>query len=329
MTDTIQNSIRLIKTCHRGGHWGMFWEGKTKLSSWYEIGKPAHFTVKADVYFGVSPSAQIPPTNGDGKPAEQCCIATQNNYIGAVNCLYSEYDGKDFSGGKEEALDKIEQLPVYPSVIVDSGGGYHAYWFFEQPVMIDNDETRANMIVAQMQWVSLTGGDKGAKDLRRVLRVPGTWNAKYSPFREVVFVETNWQEYDSTTIISFCSSRCEAIRKSAPLGRIGNIAVTRGSGLIERFNADNPPGKILEAHGYSLSPSGEKFTRPGKKSSAGISGTVKEWNGKETIYSWSSNDPLFCGEDGHRIDSFDAYVKLEHGGDVSAALKAVKEMYRP
>jgi hypothetical protein len=43
----------------------------------------------------------------------------------------------------------------------------------------------------QSAWVRLTGGDTGAKDLARVLRLPGTFNAKYDPPRKVEFSRFN------------------------------------------------------------------------------------------------------------------------------------------
>ncbi|WP_343415588.1 DNA-primase RepB domain-containing protein [Candidatus Amarolinea dominans] len=82
--------------------------------------------------------------------------------------------------------------------MVDSGGGYHCYWFLRETLTV-NDGNRADMIALQAAWVTFTGGDKAAKDLARVLRVPGTRNMKpeYGPnFPTVTLVQWTGTLYD-------------------------------------------------------------------------------------------------------------------------------------
>jgi hypothetical protein len=68
-----------------------------------------------------------------------------------------------------------------PSVVVNSGGGFHAYWLLYEPMVID-DSNRAAITSLQYRWVGHVGGDD-VKDLARVLRLPGTRNvkSKYAP----------------------------------------------------------------------------------------------------------------------------------------------------
>ena len=89
--------------------------------------------------------------------------------------------------------DKAATLPLLPhsvsslpgggaSVIIDSG--YHAYYLLEHPVSSSRpDSDRKRIQDIQRRWVGLVGGDDGAKDLARVLRIPGTLNSKYDPAR--------------------------------------------------------------------------------------------------------------------------------------------------
>jgi hypothetical protein len=51
----------------------------------------------------------------------------------AVNCLYADYDAKDWPGGKEAILQHLLALPWPPTVIIDSGGGYHVYHLAVSP----------------------------------------------------------------------------------------------------------------------------------------------------------------------------------------------------
>lgn len=76
----------------------------------------------------------------------------------------------------EDLLHSEDAIP-FPSVIVDSGGGYHCYWLLDETVTV-TDEKRAHLDALQKAWVDLVGSDPRAKDLARVLRVPGTLNLK-------------------------------------------------------------------------------------------------------------------------------------------------------
>jgi hypothetical protein len=112
-----------------------------------------------------------------------------------LNCLYAEFDAKDFGGSLDATLAHIRGLAVPPSVLVASGGGYHCYWLLAEPFVLAADETRQRAVDVQHRWVAFVGGDDDAKDIARVLRVPGTLNSKYEPARPVTFVE---QDYSRT-----------------------------------------------------------------------------------------------------------------------------------
>jgi len=82
-----------------------------------------------------------------------------------------------------------------PSLIVDTGGGVHAYWLFDEPMLLESDEQRDAMRDLNYRWqqgyvrglLEAEGWTKldSTHDLTRVLRVPGTKNRKYAPPREV------------------------------------------------------------------------------------------------------------------------------------------------
>ncbi len=187
---------RLIRYLQRGGTKSNLQTFKTTRTTWYDTNAPAPaLPTGTNVYFGVNPCTAIPATNAKGKPAPASGIRSQVDYIAALNCLYAEYDAKHFGGSLDETLAHIRGLAVPPSVIVASGGGYHCYWLLVEPFVLDADETRVRAVDVQHRWVAFVGGDDDAKDIARVLRVPGTLNYKYSPPRPVTFVE---QDYSRT-----------------------------------------------------------------------------------------------------------------------------------
>lgn len=200
----------LLAHLHRGGAFG-FWTYESEArkadnsklaaerhSVWFQTGKPA--TLPPDygphgprqLYFGVHPTTHIPTTNPKGEPRKPQYVRSQVDTIAALNCYYAEFDGKDFANGKAGALAHIKALKLPPSAFHDSGGGYHCFWLFCDPWILSTDEERERAKQIQHAWVLTVGGDKGAKNLNRVLRIPGTKNykAKYGPdFPTVAIIE--------------------------------------------------------------------------------------------------------------------------------------------
>jgi putative DNA primase/helicase len=178
---------QLFAHLQRGGSWAYYWTMPDKRSSWHPVGRNGTLPKGTNIYFGVHPTAAKRATHQRARAGD----------ISAVNCLFAEFDAKDFDNLKESALAHIHNMPLSPSVIVDSGGGYHCYWLLAESFMITSQDDRARIDRIQKAWVAFVGGDDGAKDLARVLRVPGTQNAKYTPPRPVTFVSANFAElYD-------------------------------------------------------------------------------------------------------------------------------------
>ncbi len=88
-------------------------------------------------------------------------------------------------GTKQEQHDRIERSPLIPSLVVETKRGYQAYW-----VAKDGNAHHWNAIVLE-RLVPFFGADKNARDLCRILRVPGFLHLKdpADPF----LVKTVWQ----------------------------------------------------------------------------------------------------------------------------------------
>ena len=174
---------------HQGGKWAYLWTPAGSRSVWYPVGSalPTPGEGARDLLFGVHPSSQIPETNGRGDAAPAQSVRAQKAHISAVNCLFGEFDAHD-AAEKAALLERIQRIEPPPSVIVDSGGGYHCYWLLTETFVIETDRDREWIDRVEKSWVALVGGDDGAKDLARMLRLPGTRNHKYVPPRPVQFV---------------------------------------------------------------------------------------------------------------------------------------------
>lgn len=136
------------------------------------------------------------------------CNATTNKKLGpgnsitiknasAINAVMVDMDiGKPIKVFKDRIFDNQEKILEYlegevekgtfpyPSEITDSGGGLHCLWFLEEPFILINEDGTTNQEAVTFaktffsEWVDLVGGDPGAKDLVRQLRVPGSTNWK-------------------------------------------------------------------------------------------------------------------------------------------------------
>jgi len=175
---------------HRGGNYANWWTKALagNQSTWWNVGSPKPVPSQGDVYFSVHPSVTIPTTNDKGKLVPSTEVRSRIATIAAINCLFAEYDSKDY-GSKGAALSHIENLAPAPSVIIDSGNGYHCYWLLSEPFMLATEGDRLEAERLEAAWVALMGGDTKAKDLARILRVPGTFNRKQNPALPVEFVK--------------------------------------------------------------------------------------------------------------------------------------------
>lgn len=98
--------------------------------------------------------------------------------IHTVRCLFVDLDAKDLSGGKAEALKRLQDFVLLPSIIVDSGHGYHAYWLFKEAedIAIADDIQKIESYLKAL--ATALGADLHAAELARILRVPDTFNVK-------------------------------------------------------------------------------------------------------------------------------------------------------
>lgn len=237
--DNYEQAKKLFAHLWRAGAWAMFWVNPGKVSHWFATDAIPH-RIKADfsrnLYFGVNPCAAIPTTNAKGEQAQPETVRAQLTAIAALNCLFAEFDAHD--ADKLDVLTKIRLLTPAPSVIIDSGGGYHCYWLLDAPLVLTDDETREYARNLQRRWVAYVGGDTGAADLARVLRVPGSrnWKPDYAPhFPEVAFVRWLNIEYSLHQLTGILPAPQTPRREYEKQGATNvDRAVRVAVGMIER-----------------------------------------------------------------------------------------------
>ena len=181
--------------------WFNLWTKQDKRTHSFQMQNRQEISAKAlslsenmDVYFSVGLHSQKPPAGKRGA----------SETVTVIPGLWMDVDIKD-SGHKkmglpssiDEALDFLKCLDKLPSLIVNSGGGLHAYWLFEEPhLIIDKDDReKCHNISKNFQDSIITEGKKrgwdldNTSDLARILRLPGTWNWKEDIPRPVYVLE--------------------------------------------------------------------------------------------------------------------------------------------
>lgn len=85
---------------------------------------------------------------------------------------------------------------VRPNILVDSGGGIHAYWTFTEDVTTEAWLPMANALKELCETYQFGADPTVTADAARVLRLPGTFNNKGETPREVKIIHASPKEYN-------------------------------------------------------------------------------------------------------------------------------------
>lgn len=102
---------------------------------------------------------------------------------------------------KRDALSTLSALPEPPTLVLDSGGGLHAYWELTEalPLATREEQDVAEAILRRL--AAATKGDPAVCEVARIMRLPGTINHKTSPGREVVLLRHDRREVDLDALL--------------------------------------------------------------------------------------------------------------------------------
>src|SRR5262245_27673440 len=117
--------------------------------------------------------------------------------LAELSALWSDIDCLKHGLDKAVVISLLIGMPIPPNLIIDSGGGLHAYWLLREAINVridaDDAETTEEAIVAALrQLAGVTCGDLAVCDLARVMRLPGTDNWKTGEGRLCHVVHANW-----------------------------------------------------------------------------------------------------------------------------------------
>jgi putative DNA primase/helicase len=160
---------------------------------------------KANIYFSTTLQdaeaalKKNPRSRGTSETA--VCLSFLHVDIDVEAPGFHKSEGKNLFPHTEAALIFIwNGIPLTPSIIVNTGGGWHVYWLLDQPMILQTeaDRKRAGTLLARFQqWIRSLAGEYKASidttaDLSRLLRVAFTYNVKTAERRLAEIIkETN------------------------------------------------------------------------------------------------------------------------------------------
>ncbi len=99
--------------------------------------------------------------------------------VAFVPVLWVDIDCDDDPQLRASALQKLHDFDPAPSIILDSGGGWHSYWLLDEPVILHDDTARQQIARVLHGLFSAVGGDaEYAKSVASMMRLPDTVNTK-------------------------------------------------------------------------------------------------------------------------------------------------------
>ena len=130
-----------------------------------------------DVWHAVNPVC-VEPTNS--KRGDELAVSYQTAIVVDIDIQSDAHKSDNLAADFDEAKSF---LPFTPSIIINSGYGLHAYFIFDTPIAITDQNReelkRRNNLLLDIIRLRANGKKiDGVGDLPRVLRTPGTFNYK-------------------------------------------------------------------------------------------------------------------------------------------------------
>tara|TARA_Y100001973_G_scaffold95377_1_gene148674 strand:- start:3594 stop:5870 length:2277 start_codon:yes stop_codon:yes gene_type:complete len=93
--------------------------------------------------------------------------------VDSGNVIWTDIDDKDHGGSRDAVWSLVNGLAIPPSVIVESGGGLHLYYWIDE-------ETPADQIAELNERLAKCCGGDSCHDKARILRLPCSYHQKDS-----------------------------------------------------------------------------------------------------------------------------------------------------
>lgn len=242
---TPQEFLELLWTDKPSDLYLLIWTLQDKRSRWFKSVEEAASAVAQtprDVYVGVGLSPR------DCGPSRRC----PSEEIAGLAGLWADFDLK--SDAHKKALpasiqDALSIIPtgMPPTLVVATGNGAHAWWLFKEPWIFEDAAERERAAALVHRWHTLLRENAQRRgwafdrlsDLARVLRIPGTINAKDAAHPKPVTLHShNERRYNPSDFDDLLSGI------AAPVRSPQQPSIAAQSALMVNPNATAPEDRL-------------------------------------------------------------------------------------
>lgn len=136
-----------------------------------------HHNKKNNLYFCVNPlRGPVLDENGVQKKAAETDILCVSHLHVDLDPNIDDANGKTLSSERQRILQEMQGVDL--SALINSGGGFQAFWRLESQIPIKEEDPKEQISHLKSHNIYLRdkyGGDN-CQDLARLMRLPGTWN---------------------------------------------------------------------------------------------------------------------------------------------------------
>lgn len=224
-------TILFLESFRAGGPWHLvaIREGRGPVARTFDPGRRDEMRRwidarqgAANLYFHVN---ELRPEFRDGKASK--------DDVATVTYLHVDIDDSD-----PAVLEKLNAFSPFPTAVVFSGGGYHAYWRLNEACTDLDRAERCNISLAQS-----LGGDS-CHNVDRIMRLPGTLNIPNAKKQEkgrtvaaayLVVDATDWSRTYAIDEFSEAEPKTKAVVPRAPTGDVVLVDVDDLPAAINDF----------------------------------------------------------------------------------------------
>ncbi len=192
--------------------WANIWRLRGRWSDWIQTVEQAEVSAtnygRMDVYIGLGLSDKRRSSN------ERLSNDTAAGLLGVggdVDIFWEGNPKTTIPPDLQTALAFIDTLALPPTFVIDSGHGCHCWWLFQTPWRFGEGEREqaADLSYRWQALINARAAEHGWKldsvgDLARLLRVPGTENAKAKQILSVFTIRETSARYTPDQLAEVC-----------------------------------------------------------------------------------------------------------------------------
>jgi AAA domain len=160
--------------------------------------------------------------------------------VGAIERLAVDIDFKDLAAAPAEIEQRLRSLPLTPTWVRKSGGGFHVGWELKEPIAADDAEYFRHACEQHKRLVAALSGDPAVAHPAALLRVEGTYNSKRD---KPVLVETLW---DNGKPVDLSEIEDDLIERLPPDGMFERKAGGNGRDRHSPFGNESTRSRPIE-----------------------------------------------------------------------------------